>query len=129
LEQAMVRHVVDDSELKVYVDRPGFHTEKTLLLVVTIPAAFPLELVEVAGDSRMIVEAPVGVVRNAGSGFVRVERTEHMDDVMKLELLGSGPMLFCAPHNDPLPMKRLQMHNLGSSHMLVRLCPRAGINR
>ena len=42
----MVRHVVDDSELKVYVDRPGFRTEKTLLLVLTIPAEFPLEVVD-----------------------------------------------------------------------------------
>ena len=74
-----------------------------------------------AGDSRMIVEAPVGVVRNAGSGFVRVERTAHTEGVMRLELLGSGPMLFCAPHDDPLPMKRLELHNLGSSNMLVRV--------
>jgi hypothetical protein len=68
----MVRHVVDDGELKVFLDRPGFHTHKTLLLVVTVPVEHPLELVEVAGDSRMVVEAPVALVRNAGSGFVRV---------------------------------------------------------
>jgi hypothetical protein len=42
-----------------------------------------------------------------------------MLDVIKLELSGSGPMLFCAPHDDPLPLKRLELHNLGASHMLA----------
>ena len=28
---------------------------------------------EVAGDARMIIEAPVPLVRNAGSGFLRLQ--------------------------------------------------------
>jgi hypothetical protein len=82
--------------------------------------------VENAGISSVVVEARVPILRNTGSGFMRLQSgafSKSHQEHLQLFLEGHGPIVVCAPDDNAWEVHRLDLHLLGSGNIHVHNVP------